>query len=315
MHTIVIIASKLSQELESLERVYPVLVCKTQAEALQALRYEPVLIVVSMDFPIPNTSFDHLVHIIRLEDPFVSILIAVQGNQATVHQLPHFISLLKAGAHFLQFPQSKEGLHLAIGYAIEDTLKARQATQFTLKKREEPLWKKSVQVYLSVQNNRHSQGLPLSQDELKQLFPPSSHPPELKLPILKSFTLLTIDDEDEVREVIKQSFKPYFTVLDAPNGASGLDILNRYPVDVVFLDILMPGVQGDELVGTLKKVSPDTDVVMVTGNTDIDSVSSSIHSGAIDYVVKPIDELYLAFLLQRLLQRKVFSKMAQERKR
>ncbi len=105
-------------------------------------------------------------------------------------------------------------------------------------------------------------------------------------------TILVVDDLPANRELmVRRLDRSGFRVLSAASGAEALEIVRRGPVDLVLLDIMMPGMTGLDVLRTLR-VSPRTatlPVVMVTAKTDSEDVVEALSLGANDYVTKPVD--------------------------
>lgn len=88
----------------------------------------------------------------------------------------------------------------------------------------------------------------------------------------------------------------------APNGQVGINIARHTPVDLIVLDVQMPGMSGIEVCQTLKAM-PETEtipIVMLTALDDLDTVMRSLHEGAVDYIPKDVhaDAALLSALAQ-----------------
>ena len=119
--------------------------------------------------------------------------------------------------------------------------------------------------------------------------------------------VLIVDDDTGVREGLRFALEESYTVLDAPNGRSALSIVRAERVeriDLVLLDILMPEVDGLEILQELKALEPDLPVIMMTAVKTVRTTVAAMKLGASDYVTKPFqeDEL-LAAIRQALAQR------------
>jgi len=102
-------------------------------------------------------------------------------------------------------------------------------------------------------------------------------------------TILVVDDESSIQESFSLVLGSDYNVLLAGTGEVALKKAADQKVDLVFLDIRMPGMDGIETLSRLKKISPQTEVVMVTAVYDVQKASQAIKYGARDYVVKPFD--------------------------
>lgn len=107
--------------------------------------------------------------------------------------------------------------------------------------------------------------------------------------------LLLVDDEAHFRDAIARRLeKRGFTVSKAPDGGTALEILEKDPIDVVVTDVKMPGMDGIELLGRIKDLHPEIEVLLLTGHAALDDGVAGIKAGAFDYLTKPIELEQLA---------------------
>ncbi len=119
--------------------------------------------------------------------------------------------------------------------------------------------------------------------------------------------ILVVDDEEKVRTYLSRLLeKRGFEVQTAPDGPTALALLAEADVDVVLLDVLMPGPDGLTVLKEIKQSKPHIEVIMLTGNASVENGVQGIHQGAFDYQLKPVnlDSLYLS--LQEALEQKRF---------
>lgn len=104
---------------------------------------------------------------------------------------------------------------------------------------------------------------------------------------------LIIEDDDTVRAIIKRILVNKFNItpLEAVNGKEGLNILKNNIPDIIFLDNMMPVMDGLSFLRTLRKEEKynDIQILVVTANDDSDVVREMIQMGISDYILKPID--------------------------
>jgi len=106
--------------------------------------------------------------------------------------------------------------------------------------------------------------------------------------------ILVVDDEQSLCYVLSNLFARMGCRTNAVSSAEeALSTLNGEKPGVALLDIRLPGMNGIELLGKLKKVSPDTEVIMMTSYASTDTAIEAIRSGAYDYLVKPFEDLHL----------------------
>lgn len=103
-------------------------------------------------------------------------------------------------------------------------------------------------------------------------------------------TVLIVDDEAPIRRLLERRLSADgYHCVEAGNADDALKILQSEPVDLVLLDIKLPGKSGMELLPQIKKTYPDVVVIMATVLIDINSAIESIRKGAYDYIGKPFN--------------------------
>jgi ActR/RegA family two-component response regulator len=102
--------------------------------------------------------------------------------------------------------------------------------------------------------------------------------------------VLLVDDEERfVLNLAKLLRGRGFDVATALDGAAGVAAVENNPIDVVLLDVKMPGMDGIEALRKIKEASPDAEVIMLTGHADVDTGIEAMREGALDYLMKPCD--------------------------
>ena len=102
-------------------------------------------------------------------------------------------------------------------------------------------------------------------------------------------TILVVDDELSIREALSLILEDHFKVLTAASGEGAVKKVADEKVDLVLLDIRMPGMDGIETLRHLKKIDKDLTVVMVTAVNDVEKASLATRYGSYEYMVKPFD--------------------------
>ena len=116
---------------------------------------------------------------------------------------------------------------------------------------------------------------------------------------MEEFTVLLVDDEAEFRELLaKRLSKRKLKVLTAGDAAEALRLLASTPVDVVVLDVRMPGMSGTDALREIKARLPNVEVLMLTGHAQLDVALAGMELGAFDYLLKPVDLDALLYRLQ-----------------
>jgi CheY-like chemotaxis protein len=121
------------------------------------------------------------------------------------------------------------------------------------------------------------------------------------------FLILVIDDHEPNRDLISRRLTRHgHRVVAAASGAEGLRLLEQHPVDLVLLDIMMPGMSGLEVLETIRRSRPASElpVIMATARPESDDLVAALDRGASDYVTKPIQfDILLARLRVQLRER------------
>jgi len=109
----------------------------------------------------------------------------------------------------------------------------------------------------------------------------------------KRATILVVDDEHGVRQSFYMVLKEEFAVLLAGSGEEAIDIFSKNSVDLILLDILLPDIDGVDLLERLKDMDPNTEIIMVTAVKEIQTAVKAIKLGAYEYIIKPfvVDEV------------------------
>ncbi len=102
--------------------------------------------------------------------------------------------------------------------------------------------------------------------------------------------ILVIDDERSIRNLMQEILEDEGHSVDvAEDGAKGVEMADKERYDIIFCDIKMPGLSGEEVLSTLHEKGIETPVIMISGHGDIDTAVSCIKKGAFDFLSKPLD--------------------------
>ena len=101
--------------------------------------------------------------------------------------------------------------------------------------------------------------------------------------------ILIVDDEENVRFVIKEAFSNSYQVFTAPEGQAAVDIIKKERPTLVFLDIKMPGVSGLDVLRMVKEAGLSPVIWMLTGEEDLELALETLKLGASGYLTKPFD--------------------------
>ena len=121
---------------------------------------------------------------------------------------------------------------------------------------------------------------------------------------LRMNRVLVVDDEQSIRESFKLILSDRYETITAASGEAAVKYAADGNIDLVFLDIRMPGMDGLETLKKIKEMLPELIVIMVTAVNDVQKASEAIRLGAQDYVVKPFDVEQILKLVSNLLFKK-----------
>ena len=111
---------------------------------------------------------------------------------------------------------------------------------------------------------------------------------------LEEVSVLLVDDEvDFVSTLTKRMKRRNLKASSVNSGEDALEFLDQHPMDVVILDVKMPGIDGIETLRKIKQQYPLIEVIMLTGHANVEVAIQGMEIGAFDYLMKPmaIDEL------------------------
>jgi DNA-binding NtrC family response regulator len=105
---------------------------------------------------------------------------------------------------------------------------------------------------------------------------------------MNTIHLLLVDDEEQFLSTTKKLLERRgVDTRTCSNGFDALDILAKHRIDVVVLDIKMPGIDGIDVLSKIKHDHPDVEVILLTGHASVQSAVEGLKLGAFDYLTKP----------------------------
>jgi len=117
-------------------------------------------------------------------------------------------------------------------------------------------------------------------------------------------TILIVDDERGPRESLRMILASSHRVLQASSGAEALECIRGEHVDLITLDLNMPGMHGQELMRIVRSEFPQIEIVIITGCGSIESAAEGVRAGICDYIQKPFDVVQVGAAVARALSRK-----------
>ena len=117
--------------------------------------------------------------------------------------------------------------------------------------------------------------------------------------------VLLVDDEEQFVETLAMRLEARdYAVATAFNGDQALNHVKAKDVDVVVLDVLMPGLSGTDTLRQMKKLRPLTEVIMLTGHATVETAIEGMKLGAFDYLMKPTEIEDLVEKINKAYKRK-----------
>jgi signal transduction histidine kinase len=116
--------------------------------------------------------------------------------------------------------------------------------------------------------------------------------------------ILVVDDEMGPRESLKMILNPHYNVYTADRGTQAVEMLKQHCVDLVTLDLKMPGFSGINVLEKVKQHDPDIEAIIITGYGSLDTAIEGLRLGAFDYISKPFDVNHILALVRRGLERR-----------
>ena len=114
--------------------------------------------------------------------------------------------------------------------------------------------------------------------------------------------LLLVDDELEITEILADLLSDSYTCSRAASAEQALKLLEDDEFELVISDITMPGMSGLEMISEVKRISPNTVVVMISGMQTVESAIGALRLGAFDYLMKPFDLRQVEAVVKRALE-------------
>lgn len=120
-------------------------------------------------------------------------------------------------------------------------------------------------------------------------------------------TILIVDDEAGPRESLRMILKPIYNIFTAANGKEALDIIQKENIDLVTLDLNMPGLSGIEVLKEIKKIKSDVEVIIVTGYGTLKNAQEVIRYGAGDFISKPFNVADIVAIVSKSFERRNYN--------
>ncbi len=119
-----------------------------------------------------------------------------------------------------------------------------------------------------------------------------------------SSNILIVDDEIGPRESLRMILKTNYNVHCVDNGNAAIQMVQRNQIDIVTLDLKMPGLSGVDTLKQIRAIDPDVVVIIITGDGTLKSAIEAIRYGVFDYIPKPFNVPEIMAIIERGIQRR-----------
>lgn len=134
--------------------------------------------------------------------------------------------------------------------------------------------------------------------------------------MVEAIRVLLVDDEAEFLEtLVKRLKKRRVDVQGVRSGEEALEFIRTQPVDVVVLDVKMPGMDGIQTLKAIKSMDPLVEVIMLTGHASVEVAIQGMELGAFDYLMKPMDIDELLYKVQDAYKKKALQEKRIQRRK
>src|SRR5438128_9337595 len=117
--------------------------------------------------------------------------------------------------------------------------------------------------------------------------------------------ILVVDDEEIMRDVLETLLKREgHDVRLASSGEEGLELARTTPFDAAIVDIMMPGINGIEVLDELKRIDEDLAVLIITAYASVESAIAAMKAGAFDYITKPFKNDEVLVVVRNAMERR-----------
>ncbi len=117
-------------------------------------------------------------------------------------------------------------------------------------------------------------------------------------------SILIVEDEEGPWESIKMVLSPYFNLFTVDSAEVALEVIKRQPIDLLTLDLKLPGQQGIALLEKIRQQSKDIEVIIITGYGTLQSAIDAIRQGVAAYILKPFDVSELLSVVNQTFERR-----------
>ncbi len=127
----------------------------------------------------------------------------------------------------------------------------------------------------------------------------------MSTPTVNKLRVLFVDDEAPIRDVMKNELpRMGHDATICEDGRAALEVLEKHTFDAAIIDLRMPGLSGWDVVEHIKRVAPETEIIISTGHGNMDDAIRALRSGAYDFLPKPVKLVTISNVLQRVAEKR-----------
>lgn len=127
----------------------------------------------------------------------------------------------------------------------------------------------------------------------------------MSTPAVNKLRVLFVDDEAPIRDVMKNELpRMGHDATICEDGRAALEVLEKHTFDAAIIDLRMPGLSGWDVVEHIKRVAPETEIIISTGHGNMDDAIRALRSGAYDFLPKPVKLVTISNVLQRVAEKR-----------
>ena len=120
-------------------------------------------------------------------------------------------------------------------------------------------------------------------------------------------SVLVVDDEMGPRESLRMILRPLYEVKTASNGQEAIQFLQQGEIDLITLDLKMPGLSGLDVLREIKKMNVDAAVIIITAYGTLTNAHEAIRYGAVDFISKPYNATDILAVVRRTVEQKQYN--------
>jgi DNA-binding response OmpR family regulator len=118
-------------------------------------------------------------------------------------------------------------------------------------------------------------------------------------------SILIVEDEPPIQSILLEVLSPKYKCWAADSASNAIRLMESRGFHLALVDTGLPGMSGISLCRLIVNRSPQTQIVIVSGNTDSESIDEAMKAGASEYVLKPFDLSHVVSIVERLLKRRL----------